>query len=731
MKQMNNSAFVIRKRIWLSAAIFVLSFNANAQKEFDGIRGTKNWIGYSDAPNALYHHIADQANVYLNKRAAKIAGIRTLAEWKQRQNYIRSTLRKAVGDFPEKTALNATITKTIEKDNYKVEHIVYESQPGYFVTSSLFIPKKLKNGKASAIIYCSGHSNSGYRAYQSTIINLVNKGFIVFAFDPIGQGERLQYLDEKTNKSKFKWPSYEHSYAGAQSFLAGNTIAANFTWDGIRAVDYLLTRREVDAANIGINGRSGGGTQSAFIAAFDERIKAVAPENYITNFNWLFRAMGPQDAEQNVFYGIEKGLDIADLLLVRAPKPALMITTSYDMFPIQGALETEKEVKAIYKAYGKPENFSMATDDTAHASTKNNREAMYRFFQKVLNNPGDATDEKVELLSEEELQVTKTGQVATAFRGESAYSLNAKEAAKKMKQLEAARTNGVARNANVVHAAKQLSGYREPNKLDIPMFAGRIQRNGYVIEKYLLKGEGNYDIPYLLLKPKTPSSKALLYLNPEGKTADVLEGGEMEWFVKNGFTVLAPDIIGTGELGPGDFKGDSYIDSVSFNIWFAGLMINRSIVGIQTGDVMKLVNILEKEKNIKGIFGLAKKQMSPLLLHAAAFNNNIKGIVLVEPYASYRSMIVNPEYRPDFLHSTVAGAIGSYDLPDLTASLAPKKLLIIGMTDGNGDATNTADIEKDLQVIRQAYKANPQKLMIVPGGSVEAVHAHYMNWINK
>jgi len=721
-------------RVILITLLLTLFANiaVKAQEEFiQG--GTQKWIGFSDAPNSLYHYIADQAYNYLDTRSAKVAALHSLSDWQQRQKWVRATLTEVVGAFPAKTPLNAKITKSFNKDGYHVENIIYESQPGYYVTSSLFIPDVIKNGKAPAIIYCSGHTNTGYRSYQNIIINLVKKGFVVFAFDPMGQGERLQYYNSETDKSNFKWPAYEHSYSGGQLFITGNTLARDFIWDGIRAVDYLLTRKEVDAARIGITGRSGGGTQSAYIAAFDERIKAAAPENFITNFKRLFQSKGPQDAEQDFFYGIEKGIDMADLLLVRAPKPVLVITTSRDMFPIQGALETEEEVKPIYKAYGKSENFSVAIDDALHASTKKNREAMYAFFQKVFNNPGDSNDEAVKRLSDDELQVTQTGQVSTSIKGETAYSLNYKDAEKKMHQLEATRKNLPSHFSDVLHSAKELSGYWEPKETEKPMFAGRMQREGYVIEKYLLKGEGNYMIPYLLLKPNTAGSKALIYLDPSGKSVDVAVGGQMEWFVKNGITVLAPDIIGTGELGPGVFKGDSYIDSVSYNLWFASMLIGRSIVGIQAGDLVRLTNLLKKENKVKEIYGVAKREMSPLLLHAAAFDKDIKKVALLEPYSSYRSIVMNPAYDANFLYSTVPGAIGVYDLPDLAGSLAPRKLFMVGVTDGNGDNRNTEDINKDLSVIKAAYqdKKAISELQIEPTTTMETLSKSLKRWIEN
>ncbi len=89
--------------------------------------------------------------------------------------------------------------------------------------------------------------------------------------------------------------------------------------------------------------------------------------------------------------------------------------------------------------------------------------------------------------------------------------------------------------------------------MDEPVFSGRYQMKGYIIEKYFIKGEGNYIIPYLLMMPDDPAGKALIYLHPDGKNAEAAAGGEMEWFVKHGFAVLAPDMVGTGEMGPGIF----------------------------------------------------------------------------------------------------------------------------------------------------------------------------------
>ena len=697
-----------------------------------GAGGKDNiWIEFSDAPNSLYHYISGQAYPLLEKRANAVAGLRTLADWQKRQEWLRKTLKDVVGPFPPKSPLNAKITRTIIKDGFKVEHIVYEAQPGFYVTSSMFIPDGLK-GKAPVVIYCSGHSDNGYRAYQTQILNLVKKGFIVFAFDPVNQGERLEYYDPETNKPKSGGSDGWHSYSGAQALITGNSQIMYMMWDGIRAVDYVISRSEVDPARIGITGRSGGGTQSAWTAALDERIYAAAPESYITNFTGLFRGPGPQDAEQEPIDGIIRGIDLADLLLVRAPKPTLIIATTGDYFGIQGFRESAKEAAAIYKAYGKDANFGKAEDILPrHGATPKNREAMYGFFQKALNNPGDPKEEKTQPLSVEELQVTSTGQVYTSLKGETVFSLNLKEAEKLVSKLDVSRKELTTFLPQVLNSAKKLSGYIDPVKFNEPVFTGVVPRETYVIEKYFVKGEGDYIIPYLLMLPDKPNNKALIYLHPSGKSAEASVGGEMELFVKNGFTVLAPDMIGVGEMGPGDFRGDSYVQGVSLNVWFCSMLIGKSIVGIRAGDVVRLTRILKKNSGITEIYGFARREMAPVLLHAAAFDPSIKRIALMEPYSSYMSIVMNRFYIPVFMHGAVPGVLKAYDLPDLAAILAPRKLMMAGTTDGSGKKTDPESIAKDLTVIKTAYqkKNASEQLNIVPIESTEKPLDLLMEWI--
>lgn len=702
-----------------------------AQDELNVIRGESSnnrWLHYSDVENALYHHLTNEAYQYLNRRKEHLSELKSLSDWQKRQGEIQEALQSIVGPFPEKTPLNARVLRTVEKDTYKVEHIVFESQPDFFVTSSLFIPNGLTE-KAPVVIYVSGHAAEGYRSetYQHKILNLVDKNFIVFAFDPVGQGERLEYNigDEKASSSE-RSPAGGHSYSGLQGYITGNNQARIMIWDGIRAVDYLLTRDEVDPDKIGITGRSGGGTQSAYIAAFDDRIHAAAPESYITNFTRLLQSIGPQDAEQVFAAGIANGIDHADLLAVRAPKPTLMITTTEDYFSIQGARETANEVSKIYSAYNKENHFEMVEDFGEHGSTEKNREAMYSFFQEVLDNPGDSEDVDVEILSDEDIQVTETGQVFTSFHGKTISDLNRELAENQFVQLEKSRENLDRHLSTILKSAEDLSRYRKPNLIGEPVFTGRVQRDGYVIEKYFMEGGGEYPIPYLLMIPESPNDKAVLYLHPEGKMAEAFESGQIEWFVKQGFTVLAPDLIGTGETSPGG-SGNLLKE------WHTSVLIDRSITGIRAGDINRLVQLLKQKHSFSDVYGVAVKEMSPGLLHSAAIANSFSRVALIDPLISYRSLVSTKYYDPEFIAGAVPGSMQSYDLPDLAASLAPGKLLMINPVNGANGSADEEDIEKDTRVIHSAYdRANvPDNFTITGPLTEDEISESLEEWINN
>lgn len=651
------------------------------------------WKYYSDAENSMYKTSSALALEQLKERKKVVSQLDLKSDFLDRQEIVKEKLLRIIGPFPKKTPLNARVTGVIKKKDYRVEKVIYESIPGYYVTAALFLPKKIK-GKAPAVIYASGHTENGFRSetYQHVIINLVKKGFVVLAFDPVGQGERLQYYNEKEGKSRFG-STKEHSYPGAQCYLSGYSPTKYFIWDGIRSVDYLLSRKEVDPARIGMTGRSGGGTQTAYTAAIDDRILAAAPECFITSMEYVLKTIGPQDAEQNLFHMISEGLDHADLLEVRAPKPGLMITTTRDFFSIQGARETYAEVKQYYEALGEGSQMNMVEDDDGHASTKKNREAMYAFFQKYLENPGNSDDLDVEIFTEQELWATETGQLATSLKGETLYSLNKSVVENQIEMLESARLDSEEHINNVKASAKNLSGFEYPERFGKAIFSGRYVEEKYVLEKYLIPGSGEYMLPAALFKPiKNHKNEVVLILDEQGMEHAANKEGAGHAMLQKGYSVLLFDIPGIGSLGPGYLKGDAYFDKISFNQWFAGILTNKSIVGMRAEDIVRMAHFIKS--NVGGfetVSALASGATGSELLHAAVFDKSIQKVCLVNPFLSFADIALSHEYVPSFIPSTVAGAIDKYDLVDLMASLSPRKLVVINPLTSSGKPVGKDD----------------------------------------
>ncbi len=713
------------KKYLIILYISIIPILSRAQEQ--DLNVIKGWMRYSDADNSLYHFYSDKSHKFLDRRETEISHLKTKSDWLARQKKVRELFTKVIGQFPEKTPLNAKVVGVVQKENFKVEKIIYESQPNFYVTAAMYIPNNITE-KRPAIIYTCGHSILGIRdnIYQQVCMNLANKGFIVFAFDPVSQGERMQYFSDEIGKSVIGGCTSEHSYEGTQCFLIGASLAKYMIWDGIRAVDYLLTRPEVDPSRIGITGRSGGGTQSSYIAAFDPRIKAAAPENYITSFKRLWDTIGPQDAEQMFFHGIANGLDHADLLEVRIPKPALQITTTRDFFSIQGSRETEKEVEKAYKIFGKSENFHRVEDDAVHESTKKNREALYKFFQKNLNLPGNSVDEKVEYLTPEEFKITETGQVITSLGGETIFSLNKKEAVKEI--------DNNARTKDIIESAKKIVGYEKPENNGDAIFTGRYDHEKFVIEKYFINGETNAPIPFLLFIPKKITASPIVYLNPKGKSAKI---DEIEWFVKRGHTVLAADLIGFGEMNQYVFSKSMFSNygEISDPQWGGPVVTGVSLVGIHASDIYRLGRFLNQKKGLKGedIYALAKGDICPALVHAAAFENLFSKIVLIAPIGSYASFVTNRFYKVNPMFPFIPGVLSKYDLPNLEATLAPRKLVIINARDQMGNELSGKMLVDNFAVVKDSYKKSNanENLQIIKLNEKHNIFNAYDQWLKK
>ncbi|MGH9355902.1 MAG: alpha/beta hydrolase family protein, partial [Terriglobia bacterium] len=325
---------------------------ANAAEPFFPARAAQKrdyWNDWSD-------YLAAEVHKARPRRVAELAAIRTPAELRSRQASVRARVWRLIGGPIEKTPLNATIVGSLQQNTYKVEKVIFQSQPGVFVTAHLYIPTAAQP-PFCGIVSPPGHYWEGKSArdYQHLYQNLARKGYMVLAFDIFGEGERQQYLDARTGQSRYSYPTNEHDQAGRPLVLLGMSFAQYCVWDSVRAVDYLSSRPEVDPERIGCVGHSGGATLTMYLCALEPRIQvAVAVEGHFRNFAARrYDAPGSiDDAEQNLVGGLPARLDRADLLRAFAPKPLLMCYTAQDVtaspFYLAAVQEVFQEVGSAY-----------------------------------------------------------------------------------------------------------------------------------------------------------------------------------------------------------------------------------------------------------------------------------------------------------------------------------------------------------------------------------------------
>jgi len=700
----------------------------STKKEEENLNVFRQWIKWNNPGSMSLNHLTRQAEVYYHTRDKQIARLRTKSDWEKRQQFVKDKLKEIIGPFPKKEALNPEITGIIHKEGYRVEKVIYESVPGFYETGCLYIPDNLK-GKAPAILNVFGHDQASFREeyYQVIITNLVKKGMIVFAIDPLGQGEHVQYYDPEIKFSAIGYSVIEHEYMGNVSFLSGVSSAKYFIWDGIRAIDYLLTRKEVDPERLGATGFSGGGTVSAYLGAFDERLKVVVPCSWPLTFQTQLETKGIQDAENTLIHGLTNGITFEDLIEVRSPKPTLMaFTTRDENMAFQGARDALWEAKKVYTAFGRENNLQLVEDDAKHALTPKIRLAIYAFFQKHFNLPGNPAEEKTDLPTVKELTVTPTGQVATSKGGKMIFDLNKTESEKLIKNLEQSRKNMVSHLKKVKIEAKQISGYMIPSTdKDGPFINGRYQRSGYTVQLDAIAGESEeYAIPILLFKPDDNlKHPAIIYLHSTGKVTDAEPGGEIEKLVKKGYIVAAADVLGVGEIKNTATRGDAE--------GYTAVLIGRSMVGVQAGDIVRVVNYLRRQRNVdpRNIGAIAYNEMCLPLVHAAAFDTSINNIALIGSLISYQSIAMNKFHtigitkRPnsDYWHPVevdfswgIASVLTAYDLPDLIGSIVPRRVVLADLRDQMLEPAPTELINREMEFPLSVYaKQAPGNLKIL------------------
>lgn len=666
-------------RVFLAAFSFLFPMLLRAADDLTVLKP-----GPNDAPpnQMLYTYLLGQARKHFDARRQAIAALKTPEDVQRRQTMLRAEFLKAIGGLPERTPLNPRVVGKLNGPGYRVEKVIYESRPNHHVTAVLFLAES--KGPFPGVLLPCGHDPIGKAndSYQRAMISLARNGIAAMSYDPIGQGERYQLIND-TGKPTVGGNTVEHTLVGIGALLVGQNTATYRIWDGIRSLDYLASRPEIDPKRIGCTGCSGGGTLTSYLMALDDRIQVAAPSCYVTSLEKLFATIGPQDAEQNITGQVAFGMEHADYLHMRIPRPTLLLTATRDFFNIDGSWSTFREAKQVYGLAGHGERVDLFESNTGHGYPKPQREAMVRFMRRWLLNKDDApTEGNINVFKGAELQCTRTGQVLEDFKGKSAFALNAEReralAAERSAFLQKPRKEVIQqiRGLLAIPAAVKKASHKE---------VGKSERNGYTIRKLVFETEPGIDVPALLFEVKK-GRPLVVYVNGLGKAADAAVSGPIEKLINDGYNVLAPDLRGWGETAPAGNRTSAWMKyfGPEWKEAFLGLHINRPLLGQRVYDLLSLLGAAMDEKCRVHLIGVGAA--GPTVLHAALFqkpNGDDDELTLDGSLASWASVVKTPVSHEQ-LANVVPGVLRYYDLPQLAALAAPWKVKVRNAVDGVG-----------------------------------------------
>jgi len=471
------------------------------------------------------------------------------------QQQIREHLFAMIGGLPsEKTPLHARTTGTIQMEGFHIEKLIYESLPHVYVTALVYVPEDARK-RHPGVLVPSGHSANGKAYYQALCQRLAQRGYVVISWDPIGQGERSQFWDAKNHKSRYNLICAEHAVLGNLAYLAGTNLARWEIWDGIRAVDYLLTRPDVDPERISITGTSGGGFQASHIAALDPRIKVAAPSCYITAlpmriYNRIFKDPD-SDPEQDLYGMISNEVDHPGLLLMMYPRPVFVAAAVLDFFPIEGTHKTFDEIQRLYAKFGHADRIATREGYHGHQFSDENQEAAIDFLDHFNGLPRRHGLAPVKMLDDATVQCTQSGQIMLDDPDARSlmdvirdyYIQRKNDHALTVKQLYFSELYPEVRQWKVLKYDGVMPGDKEIRW----EFIGSSKFDGILIDRYVLHHSRYLEMPLVWIhKAVAKPAQVMIWLGENAKASEK-DWPDLKQYIDSGTDIVSFDARGLGE----------------------------------------------------------------------------------------------------------------------------------------------------------------------------------------
>lgn len=586
---------------------------------------------------------------------------------------LRKNFTRLAGKMPEHSQLEAKVVGRLKGPGFVVEKIVFQSTPKRYVTAHLYMPERIQ-GKIPACIEMCGHGLDGKGTGSGAAEQLAVNGIASMVVDPFSQGERQQTIDDQ-GKNLTRGVTTEHTLIAPSFILLGSSLAAQEFFDNSRAIDYLLTRKEIDGNNIGCYGFSGGGTQSAYLAALDDRIKASCVGLFFSSRERTLETQGPSDGCQWIPGEGREHIEIADMVMMNAPKPFLILDGRFDFVDHWGALCGYQEVKLCYSLLGAPNAAEQFYYDDGHAIPLKSQEKMVSFFRKALLNDTRGMVKPYIYWHSDDMHCTQTGQVNLEYKN--AHSVM-QECEEQMDKLASARQMFCSQPTDMIQKGiLQLLGLQQLNSHWKATETRHESLRDAEEYRYQLDCEGEFPIPVIVRIPAntTDQSKICIQLSDAGKGSLLTEIDRRDLF-SDGTIHIYADLRGFGETCDIFEYNLSKYWNTQYRSVVTALHAGRPMIGQRVQDLYTLLNFCSSDKKLKGrnITVKADGANAVVVMHTAVLDNRISTAKLTRTLKTWRSYILHP-IQHNMMTNVIPGVLHCYDIPDLL-SLAKGRVMI-------------------------------------------------------
>ncbi|GAA4791409.1 hypothetical protein GCM10023231_19160 [Olivibacter ginsenosidimutans] len=538
--------------------------------------------------------------------------------WLKQKNVLKQRIIQETGvqRYPN-LPLEIKETGMIVKTEYRIKNIRFQTRPGVYATANLYIPEG--KGPFPGVLITHGHWPDGRRAviFQEVAQVLAQSGYVALTIDAWGAGERCTIAGEQ---------EYHGANLGASLFNIGQSLLGMQLTDNIRAVDLLCSLPGVDSTKIGATGSSGGGNQTMWLAALDERIKAAIPvvsvgtfQSYVMNSNCVCELLP---------HGLSFTEESAVLGLI-APRALKVFNANQDanpsFFPAE-MLRTYANARKIYALMGAKEQLSYQRFDTGHGYWPVMQEAMLGWFDHQLKGIGDgsakprpsvlplpAKDLATYPDNQREKEVAST---ADFCRQEGSKSLDINHF-----KIDKAYFDGKRESLKQIIGTREIRVIKRVDKLG--------DQDGW--RRMVLRTMAGQTIPFLWYASRNKVTSYQLFIHSQGK--DSLSSEAIEKAIQNKENVILLDLWGTGEQASPEAQQIDGRLPPFHTLARSALWLGRTVIGEWVADL----EVMQKWLKQQGCEKLTISAYKETAVAALAFSiwNKTDRLILYDCPKSY------------------------------------------------------------------------------------------------